>query len=125
MLGIFTNCQGASSEAPFPSATRTRPPPLPPHRTVLFLRSRIWGSRRMVQSRSRRTSFVNRAFAVLGALVWIFQANAGHAQAANERWAASGTIAGQPATFILDTGAQPPFAITAADSRRSAWKSTG
>ena len=30
----------------------------------------------------------------------------------------SGTIAGRPATFALDTGAQPPFVITAADARR-------
>src|SRR5687768_4822793 len=118
MLGIFTNCQGASSEAPSPSATRTRPPPLPPHRAVLFLRSRIWGSRRMIRSRNR-TPFSNRAIAILGALVWIFQAVAGHAQAGDDRLTTSGTIDGQPATFMLDTGAQPPFVITAAEIGRA------
>jgi hypothetical protein len=66
----------------------------------------------------RRTPFVKRAFGLLGALVCVLQAIAGHAQAGDERWAASGTIAGQPATFALDTGAQWPFVITAADSRR-------
>jgi len=72
----------------------------------------------MTRSRSRRTHFVHRTLALLGALVWIFQASVCQAQADDERWAASGTIGGQPATFILDTGAQQPFVITAADSKR-------
>lgn len=72
----------------------------------------------MVRFRSRRTSLSNRAFAVLGAFVLIFQAGAGHAQADDDRLTTSGTIAGRPATFALDTGAQPSFAITAADARR-------
>ena len=59
-----------------------------------------------------------RALALLGALLWLLQASLCRAQADDERWAGSGTIAGRPATFILDTGAQWPFVITAADAQR-------
>jgi hypothetical protein len=43
---------------------------------------------------------------------------AGLAQAVDERWVASGAIADQPATFILDTGAQLAFVIPAAEAVR-------
>src|SRR5687768_14525480 len=93
--------------------------PLSGHSYALY-RSTVAGlrSRRMDRSRSSRTPVGHRALALLGALLWILQANAGHAQAADERWAGAGMIAGQPATFILDTGAQQSFVITAADARR-------
>ncbi len=55
---------------------------------------------------------------MLGALFSILQAGTGHAQAGEERWAGRGAIAGQPAKFILDTGAQQAFIIAAADSKR-------
>lgn len=72
----------------------------------------------MIRSQTRRTPFSNQAFAVLGALFCILQAGTGHAQAGDDRLTTNGTIAGQPATFVLDTGAQPPFVITAADAKR-------
>ena len=72
----------------------------------------------MVRSRNRRTPFSNLAIAVLGALVWIFQAAVCHAQAGDERLVVGGSIAGKPATFILDTGNQQPFVITGADAKR-------
>lgn len=62
--------------------------------------------------------FSTRAFAVFGALAWLFHAGTGHAQAGDERLAVSGTIAGQPATFILDTANQQGFVIAEADARR-------
>jgi hypothetical protein len=72
----------------------------------------------MDRLQSPTTPFAHRAFAVLGALVCVLQVGIGHAQVVDERWAGSGTIAGQTATFILDTGAQQAFVIAAADSKR-------
>jgi hypothetical protein len=72
------------------------------------------GVRRVVPSRS--STFVFRT--LLSAIPWFWETGAVDAQPIDERLVATGAIAGQPATFILDTGAQQGFVIAAADAKR-------
>ena len=55
---------------------------------------------------------------VLSALLGLVGTEAVRAQPQDERLVGTGAIAGQPATFILDTGVTQPFVITEADAKR-------
>jgi hypothetical protein len=66
-------------------------------------------------SRSRGLPLV---LIVLSVLLGLAKTNAVRAQSLDERLVGTGAIAGQPATFILDTGVQQPFVITEAGAKR-------